>query len=130
SKPQGTAGDTLASYDVRRLQERFLRMEAETKRHSEELAKVKAENAAQQAQLAEQAAQLAKRAEHHVATQQTLEVQARVQAQAAEDRQAMKANIAQAIALLTQAASSSAPLATPPPIISKTSTRASHTAAG
>ncbi|CAK4087740.1 unnamed protein product [Aphanomyces euteiches] len=110
--------------------ERFLRMEAETKRHSEELAKVKAENAAQQAQLAEQAAQLAKRAEHHVATQQTLEVQARVQAQAAEDRQAMKANIAQAIALLTQAASSSAPLATPPPIISKTSTRASHTAAG
>ncbi|KAH9182004.1 hypothetical protein AeNC1_016021 [Aphanomyces euteiches] len=114
SKPQGTAGATLASSDVRRLQERFLRMEAETKRHSEEFAKVKAENAAQQAQPSEQAAQLAKHAEHHVATQQTLEVQARVQAQAAEDRQAMKANIAQAIALLTQAASSSAPLATPP----------------
>ncbi|CAK4087484.1 unnamed protein product [Aphanomyces euteiches] len=49
----------------------------------------------------------------HMATQQALEEHARVKAQAAEDRQAMKANIAQAIALLTQAASSSAPFAPP-----------------
>ncbi|CAK4926851.1 unnamed protein product [Aphanomyces euteiches] len=130
TKSSGTPSTTLASSDVRRLQERFLRMEAETKRHSEELAKVKAENAAQQAQLTEQAAQLAMHVAHHTATQQTLEEQARVQAQAAEDRQAMKTNIAQAIALLTQAASPAAPLPPPPLNTSKTSTRTSLTAAG
>ncbi|CAK4956977.1 unnamed protein product, partial [Aphanomyces euteiches] len=114
TKPTGPVGNTLAFSDVRRLQERFLRVEAETKRHSEELAKVKAENMAQKAQIEEQAAQLATHAARHASTQQVLEEQARVQAQAAEDRQAMKANIAQAIALLTQDASSSAPPAPTP----------------
>ncbi|KAH9096990.1 hypothetical protein Ae201684P_011723 [Aphanomyces euteiches] len=94
TKPTGPVGNMLAFSDVRRLQERFLRVEAETKRHT---------------QIEEQAAQLATHAARHATTQQVLEEQARVQAQAAEDRQAMKANIAQAIALLTQAASSSAP---------------------
>ncbi|KAH9117118.1 hypothetical protein LEN26_012772, partial [Aphanomyces euteiches] len=114
TKHTGPVGNPLVFSDVKRLQERFLRVEAETKRHSEELAKVKAENMAQKAQLEEQAAQLATHAARHATTQQVLEEQARVQAQAAEDRQAMKANIAQAIALLSQAASSSAQSAPPP----------------
>ncbi|KAH9093431.1 hypothetical protein Ae201684P_016060 [Aphanomyces euteiches] len=114
TKHTGPVGNPLVFSDVKCLQERFLRVEAETKRHSEELAKVKAENMAQKAQLEEQAAQLATHAARHATTQQVLEEQARVQAQAAEDRQAMKANIAQAIALLSQAASSSAQSAPPP----------------
>ncbi|KAH9112218.1 hypothetical protein LEN26_013313 [Aphanomyces euteiches] len=114
TKPLGPVGTTLPFADVKRLQERFLRVEAETKRHSEELAKVKAENMAQKAQIEEQAAQLATHAARHATTQLVLEEQARVQAQAAEDRQAMKANIAQAIALLTQAASTAAPSAPTP----------------
>ncbi|CAK4628912.1 unnamed protein product [Aphanomyces euteiches] len=114
TKPSGPVGTTLAFADVKRLQERFLRVEAETKRHSEELAKVKAENMAQKVQIEEQAAQLATHAARHATTQLVLEEQARVQAQAAEDRQAMKANIAQAIALLTQAASTAAPSAPTP----------------
>ncbi|KAH9197598.1 hypothetical protein AeNC1_000470 [Aphanomyces euteiches] len=114
TKHTGPVGNPLVFSDVKRLQERFLRVEAETKRHSEELAKVKAENMTQKAQLEEQAAQLATHAARHATTQQVLEEQARVQAQAAEDRQAIKANIAQAIALLSQAASSSAQSAPPP----------------